>query len=218
MHSLDIAARCVLGTIFLVSSTAKTAGRGAFGAFAASLPGLVRVAPRAARPLAALVVAAEFTVCVLLAVPVPVAGRAGHAAAAALLLAFAAVIGAGLRRGGGAECRCFGRGALPLRPRHLVRNVLLAAAALTGAAVTGAAARSPGAGGAALAAGVGVTVGVLVTQLDALTELFAPASRRPDATRHEGKSHARPDRRRGADRPDRRPQPGTHARRDQAAA
>lgn len=178
MTALELGCRLLLGVVFLASVWGKLAD---LPAFAGSLRAL-RVLPapaRTARPVAVTVVVLEAAVPLLLAVPLVTAGVAGFGVAFCLLATFSVAILVSRRRGARAPCRCFGHAAAALGPRHVVRNVLLAGAALLGAAT---AAGLVGAGGNAAAhhpgallvgALSGLVVAVLAVMSDDLVELFA---------------------------------------------
>ncbi|MCP3819728.1 hypothetical protein NLX86_16970 [Streptomyces sp. A3M-1-3] len=174
MPYLAIGIRCLLGAIFLASSVSKVAGRGSFGAFVTSVHALRITRPERARPVAVGVLLAEFAVPVLLFAPLPApAVPAGLVAAAGLLSVFAAGIVRALQRGTAAPCRCFGTATVPLGIRHVVRNAVLAAAAVVGVL----AAFRPGPvhpGGVATAVLAGLALGALVATLDYIAELFRP--------------------------------------------
>ncbi|MEU7133662.1 MauE/DoxX family redox-associated membrane protein [Streptomyces sp. NPDC046261] len=171
MPYAETAIRCLIGGMFLISAAGKLAGARAFGAFADSLRDM-RLFPAArVRPLAVLVVAAECLVCVLLAVPVRPVAAVGFVVAAGLLLAFAGAVAVVAARGTRTSCRCFGTSSVPLGPRHVVRNVLLAAVAAAGAAATRATGHTRPAG-LVLAALAGLLLGGLVAVLDDILGLF----------------------------------------------
>ncbi|WP_229398343.1 MauE/DoxX family redox-associated membrane protein [Micromonospora okii] len=179
MPYLALAVRCLIGAVFLASALSKVSGRRALPAFVASLRALRLLPARAVKPVAVLIVATEFTLCGLLAAPVPTAAAVGLAGAAALLLVFAAGIGTAVRRGTSAPCRCFGASTTPLGGRHVARNLLLA-----GIAGLAAPATAPGVGGATptgllLAATAGLVVAALVVALDDLAALFTAVPQRP---------------------------------------
>ncbi|MEV4267839.1 MauE/DoxX family redox-associated membrane protein [Micromonospora aurantiaca] len=163
---VEIGCRVLLGTVLLAAAVGKVSGRDAYREFTRSVRDM---GFRPAGPLAAAVVAAEFTAVVLLAV-FPLAG---FLASGALLLAFTAAIVANLRRGGG-TCRCFGRTAAPLGWHHVWRNAFLVACAVAGALAPAGAVRP---GEAVLAGAAALAVGVLVVMLDELRYLFGAASR-----------------------------------------
>ncbi|MFF3868805.1 MauE/DoxX family redox-associated membrane protein [Micromonospora sp. NPDC001898] len=182
MQYLTIGIRFLLGTVFLVSSLSKVTGRGAFETFAASIRDLGLAPTRTVRPLAGTVVAVEFAVWTLLAVPLPVTGVAGLLVAAALLLVFSAGIAVSLRRGTRTACRCFGASTVALGLPHVVRNAVLAALAAAAAPAT----LEPTPthlGGAALAAVAGTVLGLLVAAGDDIAELLHPMSPAPDLRR-----------------------------------
>ncbi|MEU9145832.1 MauE/DoxX family redox-associated membrane protein [Streptomyces sp. NPDC048349] len=175
MLYLAIGMRCLIGAVFLVSVLGKTAGRGAYAAFVVSVRELLPLSRTVTRPAAALVVLGEAAIVPLLALPQPLAHRTGFALAAALLTAFTGAVARSLRQGSRTPCRCFGASATPLGPRHLVRNLFLAAGATAGAVAAGSAgALHPG--GALAAAFAGLLLGALVTLLDDLLYLLRPAA------------------------------------------
>ena len=175
MESLSMGCRVLLATVFAVAAWSKLRSRDdrrdfvaslaslpAAPAWFARLPGSSRPGRRGVPAPVALVgvavPAAEVLAAVLL-----VPGRSsvpGLALAAALLVAFTAVIAVVLGGGRAVTCRCFGAGGARFGRRHLARNaVLLAAAAVA----------LPGAGGAAAAPTVGrVLVPVVFGLLAAL--------------------------------------------------
>ncbi|MEU5527930.1 MauE/DoxX family redox-associated membrane protein [Micromonospora chersina] len=163
---VEIACRVLLGTVLLAAAVGKVSGRYAYREFTRSVRDM---GYRPAGPLAAAVVAAEFTAVVLLAV-IP---RAGFLLSAALLLAFTVAVATNLRRAG-ATCRCFGRTAAPLGRHHVWRNAFLVGCAIAGALAPAGPVRP---GEALLAVAGGLLTGVLVVMMDDLRFLFG-ASRR----------------------------------------
>ena len=68
---------------------------------------------------------------------VPGTAAAAMVLATVLLLAFTAVLAAALRRGTETGCHCFGASTEPVSVRHIVRNLVLLALALTGPLLVG---------------------------------------------------------------------------------
>ncbi|MFJ7496361.1 MauE/DoxX family redox-associated membrane protein [Streptomyces sp. NPDC097727] len=165
--------RCLIGAVFLISFLGKISGPGKFDAFIESVHGMRIVPSRAARPVARVVLAAEGSVCLLLAAPAAVGTLAGFTLSAGLLMSFAVAIALSVRRGVRAPCRCFGASAAPLRLWHAVRNLLLTAGA-AGGAVAATGSGQVHVGGAVLAVFGGLLLGGLVTVLDDLFDLFRP--------------------------------------------
>jgi methylamine utilization protein MauE len=164
---LALAARVLLGVVFLISVGSKLRGPAAFAASVAAL----RVVPAGwVRAVAVLVVTGEAATVVLLATP---AALFGFATAVLLLVAFSVAIGATIRRGTRTTCRCFGTSAVPLGPLHLVRNAALVAVAAGGAVAT-VSGGAPAAGGLVVAAAAGLLAGGLVTVIDDIRQLFHP--------------------------------------------
>jgi hypothetical protein len=170
MMYLALACRCLVGVTFLVSVSGKLRSRPAFRAFVswlAALPvPLVRGRPG---PVAAVIAAAEALIVVLVALPWTV--RPGLTLAAVVLGVFTAGTWLAVARGTDAPCQCFGVSASPLGRRHVVRDALMAVAALTGAAAVGPGGARPA--GAALSLGAGLVVAGIVVFLDDLVALFA---------------------------------------------
>jgi len=176
MYYAAVACRVLLALVFAASAVSKLRGPGAFTAFETALRGMRLVPSGHARTTARLVVAAEAALPVLLAVPVTAA--AGLLLAVGLLAAFSVSIAVTLRRGTIVGCPCFGAASAPLGARHLLRNALLTAAALTALTSLTAAHRSMPAGGTAaaglfLAVGAGALAATVVITLDDLAALFA---------------------------------------------
>ncbi|WP_324608017.1 MauE/DoxX family redox-associated membrane protein [Streptomyces sp. NRRL S-455] len=215
MHAL-------VGMVFLTSALSKVLGKGAFGAFTASLGEMRLLPPALTRPAALCVLIAETAVCGLLAVPSALATRIGFTVAALLLTAFTVGVSLVVRRGVGASCRCFGTSATPLGARHVVRNVLLTAVAATGAA-TGTTAAAAHPGGTAVAVAGGLLLGGLVAVLDDLFALFTsvdkgPGNRPGPPASKEETHHGLPDRSRRARGNALHPGSGPHPGGDQATA
>ncbi|HEU5470943.1 MAG TPA: MauE/DoxX family redox-associated membrane protein [Actinophytocola sp.] len=173
MHYLDVAARFLIGTVFLVAVVGKISSRAAFAAFEGSLRRMAVLVPGAVGPAARATLALEALTVVLLIVPLRWAAVAGFAIAGGLLAIFTVAIARSLRAGNRAPCRCFGASSVPLGPRHLVRNGLL----LAGAAVGLVAAGVPGEvdlAGALAAAVAGLAAGGLIAGFDDIAELVRP--------------------------------------------
>ena len=134
--SIALLARLSLSAVFLVSAGSKVATAPARSAFAEAVTAFGAVPARWSRVAAGLVVLIELGAAVGLCVS-PLS-RAALYGAAALLLAFALALAAGLRRGVMMPCACFGASHAPARPPEIWRNLLLAAIALIGAIRDGA--------------------------------------------------------------------------------
>jgi hypothetical protein len=170
--------RCVVGLVFLASVVGKLRGRKAYAGFVVAAgrlgPGWV-VSRVPAGVLAGGVIAAEAAVLVL--VVLPGMAWAGFVLAGLLALAFAAAVLAALRRGDRAPCNCFGGSTRPVGGVHLVRNVVLAAAAGVGLAASSAAGPLEPAG-VVVAVVVGGVVAAVVVTADDVAELFRPVDHR----------------------------------------
>ncbi|MEU5878707.1 MauE/DoxX family redox-associated membrane protein [Spirillospora sp. NPDC047279] len=176
---LRFADTVLLAVVFTVAAGSKARSAATFRAFARSLRRLGVPGPRTGTPVA--VVAGESVIALLLAWSAAftlagadgawrdVPGSLGLVSAAASLIVFSAGIGAGLRRGGGATCQCFGPSTTVLGVPHIVRNVLLAALAAAGVPVTGG---NGHAAGLLIAACAGVAAALLVIASDDIVRLF----------------------------------------------
>ncbi|MEW9534022.1 MauE/DoxX family redox-associated membrane protein [Microbispora sp. NPDC049125] len=162
--------RLVLMGVFLVSVLTKLRTRRAFGEFTTAVRRLGGVPPRLAAPAAVVVVAVEAGTVVMLAAPgLDGDGRAGLLLAGCLLLGFAVVLMAALRRGTAERCRCFGGSDEPIGRRHVARNAVLVACAVAGTAMTaaggGASVARPAAALCLIGASVAVAAVVLLDDL-----------------------------------------------------
>lgn len=172
MAYVEVFGRCLIGLVFVASAWSKRPVNGQFKQFSDSLAAMRLLPARFVVPVAAGVVALEAAVVLLLLLPL---AAFGFALAILLLAGFAGAIFLVLRRGVQASCRCFGgSGAAPFRRHHIVRNVALIAVAGAGLV---AALAAPAISWEAVALGAmpGAVVALLVTRLDDLVELFAPA-------------------------------------------
>jgi hypothetical protein len=174
---VEVFGRFLIGMVFLFSAWSKRPGSGRFTQFRDSLAAMRLLPARFVVPVATVVVGAETAVVLLLLVPQPLhlIAVAGFALTIVLLLGFAVSIGLVLRRGVQASCRCFGgTGAAPFRRHHIVRNLVLVAAA--GAGLVAALAEPAFTWEAVTLAGApAVVLALLTTRLDDVVELFAPA-------------------------------------------
>ena len=173
MTYLAISCRCLLGSVFLVSAVTKISGRASFQAYARSVRrlGVSRPAFAAAAPAA--LVTCELAVAAQLASPLRAVAVSGFAVALALLAVFSAAIVRSLSRDEREPCRCFGAAGARLGWRHVVRNAALAGFALLGIPGT----VTPGGdqpAGYAVAAVIGLVVGLMITQADRFMELIRP--------------------------------------------
>lgn len=176
IEQLAVAARCLIGVVFVLSAAGKLRSRTAFAEFARSgraltgaLLGGRPIGRAAGLWLGVAVVTAEVAVVALLAVTAT--ARAGFALAVALLLAFTAGLLAEMRRGTSVPCRCFGASGTPIGRRHIVRNAALITLSVAGFAAGSVAGPSLLPHPAAVAAGA--VLALVVARLDDLVELFA---------------------------------------------
>jgi hypothetical protein len=172
-----LGARCLLGSVFLMSFLGKVCGRARYAGFAAAAR---RLTPRAlgGRPLvrrmvAPAVVTAEAAACVLLAVPATV--LPGMAVSCVLLTVFAMATSAALRHGDRAPCHCFGSSRRRLGTGHVLRNGLMAALALAGIVAAADRARPLAAAQAAVVVAVALAAAVLVVIADDIADVFRSA-------------------------------------------
>lgn len=175
MHYLALGLRCFVGVVFLISSLSKL-GPSSHREFRASLRAMRLLPDRLTASAAGCVVAGELALVACLAAPSRLLAVAGFAAAGLLLLVFSSAIAVLLRRGGDRPCRCFGSSSAVLAPRHLLRNVLLVAAAATGVFASSAPHGPLVWSGAVGAVCAGAVLGGLVTVLDDIVSLFRPGA------------------------------------------
>lgn len=164
--------RLLLALVCLAAVAGKLGGarqRREFRRFVARLG----IPERLVLPVAAGIVGAELTVGVLVAWPVT--GVPGAAIATALFVTLAAGVQLAVRRGRTPRCFCFGRLGQPLGRSHVVRNVVLAAAAVVALGLSWRAGGSaPGVLGGSVAAGAAVLAAAPLVFWDDLAALFAP--------------------------------------------
>ncbi|TYB53468.1 methylamine utilization protein MauE [Nonomuraea sp. PA05] len=179
MEYVALAARCALGIVFLAAVAGKVRGREAFEAFRRSVPALVPLPRgRVQAALPATVVAVESATVLLLTTEFT--APAGLGLAGAVLLAFSLGIRYALRSGSRTPCNCFSTSSAPLSSRHLVRNAVLIAVAVTGLAASFAQASSAQAGaqthpaGAVLALAAGGLIALFAVFTDDLADLLNP--------------------------------------------
>jgi hypothetical protein len=118
----------LVAVVFAISAVGKLRTAAARAAFRRSVADMAVLPARAVGPVAAAVPIVEAAAVVLLVVP-PTA-TLGSVLALGLLALFTSGIVIVLRRGTRAGCLCFGTTERLYGPRHLVRNGVLAAAAL----------------------------------------------------------------------------------------
>ncbi|MEU2508459.1 MauE/DoxX family redox-associated membrane protein [Streptomyces sp. NPDC007863] len=163
-----IACRALLALVFLASAAGKLRGRDALAVFTAEVRAWRLVPAGASGAVAAGVAGAEAVAAVLSALPA--AGRSGPVLGGLLVAVFTAGIVVTRARGTTARCSCFGRTAVPLGRRHLVRNGFLLAAAGLALLPVG---EPSGAPAVVVAVGAGAAAALLVVTLDEIVGLFA---------------------------------------------
>jgi hypothetical protein len=164
---LVLAARVLVGGVLVVAAWSKLRPADARRDFAGSVRDSLALPAGVSWIVAALVGPAELAAAGLLAFA-PTSG-AGGLLAAVLLLAFTAVVVRVLVAGRAVRCRCFGSGGTVFGPRHVGRNLLLAAAALAVWAGTGTpdpVPAGPGAATTALALATGALAALVVVRAD----------------------------------------------------
>lgn len=171
MEYLEIAGRCTLALVFIVSAYGKLRSRLAFTAFLAGLRDM-RVSPSAfVHAVAWAAVAAETTIPILLAIPAT--AMAGLLLAMVVLTAFTIAILVVLNRGVQTSCPCFGSSPVRFGRRHVVRNgTLLVVGATTIMAMAGSASQVD-VGGAVVAIAAGMVFAIVIASFDELTDLVA---------------------------------------------
>ncbi len=174
MLYLAVGCRAALAIVFLLAVTGKLAGRNSFREFTDSVAAMRVVPARAARPVAIASVTAEALVVLLAVSPAQVTAVAGCALAGLLSITFSGAIAVSLRRGNRAPCRCFGRSAAPLGPRHIARNAILLIVSAAGTATSLATGQMHTAA-VVVAAGTGLFAGIVIAAYEEIAELLAPA-------------------------------------------
>jgi len=130
MPYAQVAARVLLGAVFIVAFAGKARSYSAFTAFADSLPDLGWLTRSGRRALAVAIPASEAAVVGLLAVPATIAW--GFTAGLVLLCGLTFGASFAIMSGRRVECRCFGSTARPIGPAELGRNAILIVIALAG--------------------------------------------------------------------------------------
>ncbi|MFI5783724.1 MauE/DoxX family redox-associated membrane protein [Nocardia sp. NPDC051570] len=178
MTAPTVAARAAIGVVFALAAISKTS-HPARTEFRTAVTGLVpRARGTSAALLAAAVIATEWVIVVLLALPNRVTTVAGFGLAAITLAAFTTAIAAAIRRGTTTPCRCFGTSTRPVSRIQLARNIILLAVTATGVTTTLLAiALSTGRStipivGLCIAAGTGALIGAVLTVFEDLADLF----------------------------------------------
>jgi len=221
-----IAVRCLIAVVFLAAVAGKVGTRARFAAFVASVHAMRLLPPSLARPVALGTIGAELAVPVLLWLP----GLTvlASALAATILSGLAVAIGLALRRGVRAPCRCFGASVIPLGPRHVIRNSVLATLAIGGSVAGPLTTTAMRPELAVLSAAAGALGGGLTAMLDEIFALFQPLDtgsarvpatigRAPAPSQKEASDVFR-DHSRAAGGSALRPEPGADARGHQTAA
>jgi hypothetical protein len=163
----------MLFVIFVASFTSKVRSRAAFAVFAESLDGFGIRGTRPQARTAGIVIMAEAAAAALVALPFTVTW--GLAASGLIITVFTAQAGIARRQGLRPVCNCFGSGRSALGARHLVRNGLIIAVAISGLLAEFAGGRaSLAAAPAVLAAGIAVIAGISMVVWDDLAALLAP--------------------------------------------
>jgi hypothetical protein len=173
MSYVEFGCRAALAFVFFVACTSKIHSRRSYREFRDSLTDLGLPSAGLLRALSLGIPAAEGGTVILLAI-----NRAswwGLIAAAALVGSFAAGIAVAGARGRVVRCRCFGDSRAPSSSPHLLRNVVLLAAAAAGVLAglaPGGPARAPA---VVFAVGLGLIAAALFLRWDELAFLFTPA-------------------------------------------
>ncbi|MGK5740120.1 MauE/DoxX family redox-associated membrane protein [Micromonospora sp. URMC 103] len=184
-HLFDFG-RIFLGLVFVFSVAGKVHRPVAFRAFRQSVISLAPPLRGAATPAAALVVVAETSSALTLALPAT--APVGFALSVLLVNAFTAALVVALRRKTATTCGCFGDSGSPVAPRHVARNavlLLVAGGGLFGWAAGGGQGR-PSAG-LVLVSGLAAVLAIVTATLDDIVALFATV---PGAATHR-RAHAR---------------------------
>jgi hypothetical protein len=180
MISLSILCRALVGLVFAASGAGKLATRERFKDFVAWLGALPLPLVAARRPIASLAAGVEVGIVVLVAVPAT--ATVGLVLAAAVLSGFAGVTLLLLQRGSRPPCQCFGRSDAPLGIRHVVRDLLLVAAAVVGALTAEGA--SPAVGAVIVSLFAAALASVVMIRWEDLTYIIVGPSLSPSGGDH----------------------------------
>ncbi|GAB2945473.1 hypothetical protein GCM10027280_37950 [Micromonospora polyrhachis] len=196
MEGLAVGAEALLCVVFGVAASAKLHSRDALDTFARGLFDLRMLARWAVQPVAVLVAIIEAAVSVALLVAclgqlglplgadVAVLGTAALTVGLGFLCCLTATIMLALRRGVRAACPCFGRSAVPLGRRHVIRNSGLVSVAVIG--IVGhlvVPSSTPPVGGLLVAVLAGLVLAWPFVFFDEMVGLFAPVDAADDTTR-----------------------------------
>lgn len=176
MRYVEIAARLLVGTVFVVAVAGKVNGRSAYRAYVLSLQQMKVLPSHRVAAVAGGSLAVEGAIVVLLAVPLRCIAAVGFVLAAGLLAVFASAISVSLRRGNRAPCRCFGASTTSLGRGHIVRNLVLVAVSVAGLVTALLPGAGPAMAGGIVAALTGLVTGVLVTAYDDIAGLWRSPS------------------------------------------
>ncbi|WP_433348429.1 MauE/DoxX family redox-associated membrane protein [Microtetraspora malaysiensis] len=172
MQYVEVASRLLLFTVFALALASKVASRGAWIRFVESVRSMAVVGDALVTPAAVAAVLAEAGVVVLAAIPLRQAGAAAFTLAALLLGCLTVAVVMVIRRGAAVPCRCFGASETPLSVAHVVRNLVLTAAALLGLAAS-AVSGSFDPVFTVIVAIFGALLGLLLTRWDDLVSLLS---------------------------------------------
>ncbi|MFI7002032.1 MauE/DoxX family redox-associated membrane protein [Nocardia sp. NPDC050175] len=141
-----------------------------------------------ASTFAAMIIATEWVIVALLAIPNPITTVAGFGLAAIALAAFTTAIAAAIGRGTTTPCRCFGTSTHSVSRIQLARNIVLLSVTTTGLTTTLLAialhadsAATPVAG-LWIAAGIGALIDAVLTVFEDLADLFITPPSPPTVT------------------------------------
>jgi hypothetical protein len=174
MPYVVIAARVMLVVIFAIAFAGKVRNRSAFTRFTDSLGDFATWNTRLQLPVAVMVVTAEATIVVLVALPATVGW--GLAIGGLMITVFTAAALHARRNGRQPMCNCFGAAGTALGLRHIVRNCLIVAAAAAGLAAWSAGGPSRiTAAPVVLAAGLALIVSLALAAWDDIVPLVLPS-------------------------------------------
>jgi hypothetical protein len=171
--AVGVGFRWLVAVVFAISAVGKLRTAAVRAAFRRSLADMAVLPARAVGPVSAAVPIAEAAAVVLLVLPATAVF--GSVLALGLLAAFTTGIAVVLKRGTRAGCLCFGTTERPYGRRHLIRNGLLAAAALAGAVASGPSTDLPA---ALIAIAAGAIAAFVLVTFDELLDLFGTPAHR----------------------------------------
>lgn len=169
--------KVMLAGVFAIAAASKASSPRQLTALGSLVQTVTGRGARAGKVSALVLLVAEATVALLLVVG---DARPAFAASIVLLAVLTAGLGVAVDRHADQPCRCFGLSTSPVGARHVVRNVLLMAAAFVGWLLAGSDdTRLLAVGPVVLATTAGLVLAALIVLFEDLTAVFGARAPRP---------------------------------------